>query len=467
MPRWAIGGVVALLALVGGVRAAAKGRRIPEKEPSAKARGDLLAWKAKDGLVYDYRIPESYDPETGAGLTVILHGSNLDHRWGFANHSSKTFRPDVIVVSPDGTTPNGNGGFNFLGKPNDAKRVHALIQEWKLAFKVTGTYLYGHSQGSFFALYYAGEYPQDVDGVVAHASGVWTWTKQPRKAHRQAIVLMHGTQDPVVPYGQSVGGWESYVKRGYPMVRLRSLEGWNHWPSEHNLNMDRQAVPHTSQQLAWVEGMTTQRPDRLAWCLDFLGDNHFHERHDYAGAWSLARHVEKQDGAAEKLKARAGKIAASIEALAEAHVEELASDMKPGLPFAKAAWVGHLPMFLRTFNGVPACDAFFGTWGKDLEAQHEHGIKHFTAYWRARDEGDEKRAFEAGLEALDEAFLYVQTADFRFRKAMKDWRKDAKRLELPRKKLKLLDARMAAFEKSLELGAKAFDRLNRKHGKLP
>ncbi|CAN5442577.1 hypothetical protein BH23VER1_BH23VER1_34960 [soil metagenome] len=98
-------------------------------------------------------MPKSYDPDTGAALTAILHGSNLSRAWGFANHKPDTFRPDDIVVCPDGTTPNGSGGFNFLGEPADLDRFHALLGELRTTFKVNATYLYGHSQGAFFSLH--------------------------------------------------------------------------------------------------------------------------------------------------------------------------------------------------------------------------------------------------------------------------------------------------------------------------
>ena len=122
-----------------------------------------------------------------------------------------------------GVCANGRGGFNSLGQPNDARRFHALHQELKQKFKIRRTFLYGHSQGSFFSLYYAGEYPQEVDGVVAFASGVWTQTKLGKEGHHQAIVLLHGTQDPVVPYAQSVGAFQAYREAEYPILHLKSI----------------------------------------------------------------------------------------------------------------------------------------------------------------------------------------------------------------------------------------------------
>ena len=120
--------------------------------------------------------------------------------------------------------PNGRGGFNTLQSEKDLERLHELHEELKGIFNVRATFLYGHSQGSFFSFLYAGAYPDEVQGLVGQASGVWIGTQAMKKGHHQAIVLMHGTRDPVVPYGQSVGGLDFYEEAKYPLARLRSLE---------------------------------------------------------------------------------------------------------------------------------------------------------------------------------------------------------------------------------------------------
>ena len=125
---------------------------VPEKAPGPRTKGKRYKWKAKNGLVYHYWVPKKYDPEKGANLTFILHGSNLDHRWGFRNNTPPGFRGDDILVSPDGTTFNGNRGYNFLGRPGDAKKLRELHKEFQQLFKVNATFLYGHSQGSFLSL---------------------------------------------------------------------------------------------------------------------------------------------------------------------------------------------------------------------------------------------------------------------------------------------------------------------------
>ena len=436
MRTTAVSLVLALLACTVAERSAPADAPPAGKALDPKAGGQsIYEGKSADGLVYFWRGPGHYDSAKGVGLTVILHGSNLDHRWGFANHDKATFRPDDLVLSPDGTTANGKGGFNFMGESKDAKRLHALLEEVRKAFKVRATYLYGHSQGSFFSLYYAGEYPEDVDGVVAHASGIWGFSKLGKAGHHQAIVLMHGTQDPVVPYVQSVGSLPSLVEAGYPAARLYSLEGWNHWPAEHN---SAGGTPHTSQELAWVEGMSTKDAERLDACLEVLADVKDKGEHDWAGLWSLAKHVADTSFAKEATKGKASRAVHVVEALAKAHAEALAG-IKTSAAADGKPWMAHLPIFLRQFRGVPACEELSTAWKNTLEKHEEKGIAHLKKYYAAR-ERDVVAAFEEGVAAVQEGFLWCEVQDVAFRESLEKWQKEAlkdpKKSKLPKKALK-------------------------------
>jgi predicted esterase len=426
----------------------------PQKAPDAKESSrKVYEWKSKDGVTFAWRGPKKYDPAHGVGLTLILHGSNLTHAWGFANHNKETFRPDDLVVCPDGTTPNGQGGFNFMDAPGDVKKLHALLDELKAAFKIRGTYIYGHSQGSFFALKYAGEFPDEVDGVVAHASGLWASSKIGPAGHKQAIVLMHGTLDPVVPYGQSVGGYDALKQAGYPMVRLRSLEGWNHWPAEVN-----GPVEHTSQQLAWVEGMTTKDPERLAVCFAKLAEVKKKEEHDWAGLYTLAKHVAESSQAPAALKARAQKATGIVEALAKAHSAALVS-IKPGAPFEKKAWVAHLPMFLRAFMDVPAREELAAAWKPTLTAQQSATAEALKAYLAASSgPGKEAEAFEKGVALLTGGYLTYLNADGNLSTSLATWAKDAKKLKLAKEPLK----EYATILEVIKSGWQAFGAVNGK-----
>lgn len=420
------------------------------QEPGPKSKGRLCEWKSGDGLAYVYYVPKNYDEGRGANLVFILHGSNLSRHWGFKNHGPGDFRPDDIVVSPDGTTSNGKDGFNFLGEPKDAQRFRALVTELKQTFKVSATFLYGHSQGSFFALYYAGEHPSEVQGVLAHASGVWTWTKLGPEGHHQAIVLMHGTRDPVVPFGNSAGGYDAYVEAKYPMVRLRAIERGNHWPAELNYK-----IPYPTQQLAWIEGMTTKDPARLAVAFETLANVKVREHHDYAALHSLAQRIADGDSP-DALKAKAKAAMEGADAAAKAHVDAL----RPPDPLKIEAegWVGHLPMFLRAYRGVPACDAFGEKWAPVVKQHADAAIRHLRAMHATKDPAE---AFGEGVAAVREGFLYDECTDPEFLKQLAAWRKD-KKLKLPKEAVKEYDDLVPAYEKAIQEGFRSFEAAERK-----
>ena len=294
---------------------------------------------------------------------------------------------------------------------------------------------------------------------MAHASGAWAETAIGPAGHGQAIVLMHGTQDPVVPYAQSAGSYESYVDAKYPMVRLRSLEGWNHWPAEHNGN-----VPHTSQQLAWVEGMTTKDPARLAASFDVLAtvSPDGNGEHDFGGLWSLASKIVATEDAPDPLKKRAAAATESVEALARAHVAALALPEK--LAFAAAPWVAQLPIFLRQFDGVPAREELAKKLAPVLEAHKKDGIAHLRKHYAASRSGKVADAFEEGVAAIEAGFLWCECADGVFRENLRTWQNDAKKLKLSKASLKSFDAVFPAYDKAFASAWKSFEKVNRTFG---
>ncbi len=424
----------------------------PSKEPGPRSKGKVYRWESADGLAYEYRVPKGYDPDAGANLTFILHGSNLSRRWGFANHEPSKFRTDDIVVSPDGTTSNGNGGFNFLQSAKDLERLHALHAELMSTFRVRATFLYGHSQGSFFSFYYAGAYPTDVQGLVGQASGVWIGTEGGKKHHHQAIVLMHGTADPVVPYGQSVGGLEYYTDLKYPMVRLRSLDGWNHWPARQ----------HTAQQLAWCEAMTTNDPERLAAAFEELDDRN--EALDPVAYRQVAERAAEFEGVPSRVQKAAAKAVESVDRAAEDHAAAITKSLgkknKRRL-LADEAWVRHVTLYLRHFGGVPACDEFRSTWQKTIDAHEKAGKKHGAVFWR-KQANDAHDAFAAGLQLVDAAFLRRQTQDDDLLSKMEAWADDAKANKINKKQLKAFKKSVPVLRSAIEKGQKSFGKTARR-----
>jgi len=395
---------LALLLIAAPVAEPAAPTPLDENERLAPAEakpGKVYQWQASDGLPFEYRVPEDYDPERGANLTVVLHGNGLDHRWTFWNHPQDEFRTRDIVVSPDGTSPL-NGVNEFLGNRKDADRFHAFLAELSETWNVRRTYLYGHSQGSFFVFYYAGEYPEDVDGVVGHASGAWAQTKLSKKSHHQAIGVMHGTDDHV-PYGQ---GWYAanwYREQKYPLVHMRTLFDWPHRPHW----MQAQSV------LEWCEGMTSDDASDVAACAEILANPKLPMGCNWAALYAVANRLAEMDGASDKQRKRAIELRDAVDELAGDHAASIEKGLgKKGRldELSKGSWAGELIRFVEDFDGVPAQVAFVKRNKKAIEGLRETATKALTA-WHKKKASDPEEAFELGLELLEGGFLNHQVPE--------------------------------------------------------
>lgn len=337
-------------------------------EPSAKApRYEVLEWKTPEGRPYWYRLPKKIDEKRPPDLLVMLHGTGLDHRWSFANYRPQDgWRRDDIVVSPDGLTPGGGDTFNFVQGKQDGDQIAGLIQTFRDRFPVGRVWLYGHSQGAFFCYWFAGEHPELVDGIVAHAGNVLQVKHGKLQRQKVAIGILHGRADAVVPVDCATRTEKIYREEGYEKVKLVIVEGLTeqsgHWPLPGEV----------TKLLDWCAEVSTQS---AAQALAIV------RRELQQEAPDLALVVE-QTGKAEELLPKAGRdeqgaLAPQIAALREfvdravqVHAQALLADPATADPKAgHGAWV--VP-FLR------ADAAFDGhkQWQKDLAKVRAEAKRH-------------------------------------------------------------------------------------------
>lgn len=436
-------------ALAAAAAGPALGEETPEREPGPQAGGKVYAWKSKGGLRYEYCVPAAYDPAKGANLVFILHGTGLDRRWGFANHPAGEFRPDDLVVSPDGPTPQGTSRL-WADDPKDIAALHDLQAEMQKTFKVRQVFVYGHSQGAFFAFLYASTFPKEVTGALGQAGGVWKNTPLDSENKDQPLVLMHGTADPVVPYANSQGGRDFLLDRGHARTHLRALEGWNHWPNAF----------HAGQELAWLEGVTTADPDRAAAALAQFEKIEVKEAIDFSAYHAVAKRVAGMEGVPDAVKARAAADAAAVEALAAKQAEAIRSGAGREMKLEAKPWIGQAMRFLRDFAGVPAREDLAKEWGKALDQHKDKAVDALRQYYQVRAR-DPKKAFECGVRAVHDGFLHYECADPAFLKSLEDWERDAKRLKIDPAIVKAYHQSVGPYAEALQKGLEEYTKLNK------
>jgi predicted esterase len=458
--RWSLRAASALawIACTAAIALAANSDNDPERHaPDATVPAlKPFAWTSKNGLRYVWWLPKGYDAKTPRNATVILHGTGLDYRWGFWNNKPGVLRPDDIVLSVDGTSPDGNTRL-FLGEKKDADAFDAFLVEVRAMFSIDRIFLYGHSQGGFFTVYFAGEHPDRVAGVVAHASGAWNGSKMTKDVQKVAIAFMHGSADPVVPYAQSPGSRDAYAKAGFPLLQMRRLPGYNHWPN----------AVRATEELDWCQGMTAKTPEEaLAMGLDILRkkkpDEYQYETPvGFSAARAVLRRIEGKGPSPfakvdDKTLATAKEWIDKIEAAGAAEVEALRKSVpkKADMKLDRAPWIGHLVAMREDFRGVDSVEAFLQEIDFDgqVAAQHKTASAIFDAYYKGKEP---KKTFTEICDGISKAYLFDGFPPDLAAK-MKEWKDGAAKLGIGAPALKKY-ADFEAWSQSRQDGAKEYE----------
>lgn len=417
------------------------------KSPGPAAAHTAFQAKSSGGLRYIWWLPEGYDGKRPRNLTVILHGTGLDYRWGAANHQPGQFRPDDIVVSADGTSP-GQGDSRLFGDQlQDAESFRDFLAEMRKLFAVDRIYLYGHSQGGFFVTFYSGHFPETVAGVVAHASGMWLGVETGKQARGVAVAFLHGTADPVVPYGNSVGAFEHCAEIGFERLLLRRMPGYSHWPNAVRAN----------ECLDWCEGMVTPDPDRaLALAAGLLrpkGPDEY--QYDIPPAFAAARMVLRRfqgegpdplGGVPSTLQDRAGELVSALDKFSADLVKGFEKEVGKRLDLAKEPPLAALLAFRADFRGIDPAERWLQKLGcEKAEPAHAKAAGAALKAWYAEKMPDGERFTEI-VEALADGWLYdAYPAELGTQLAA--WKEDAKSLGLDKQALKAYDAVVEPWRK--------------------
>lgn len=365
-------------------------------------RGTLLEWKTPEGKAYWYVVPKKIKKSEPPALILFLHGTGLDHRWSFWNYglAKGNYRPDDILVSPDGLTP-GNGAFNFVQGKKDGDHIANLIRRFQDEFPISRVYLYGHSQGAFFCYWFAGEYPELVDGIIAHAGNVLD-VKHPKLAKEKiAIGILHGEADAVVTVECAYRTHGIYKELGYEKLKLEIVEGLTeqsgHWPLPIQVNA----------MFTWLDSVSVKTPSQSVTMGMQQIENDLPD---------LAMIRTAVDEASDLLKKYKGDDRAEL--------ESRLAKLQEFLDEARDAYLGAMAPLAESFDPK----AEFGTWVSRFHFAHRGLIadpkwqksmkkiagvvkKHDKTVAKALEKlGGEadKKAFSNGVKAMEKGYLSLR-----------------------------------------------------------
>jgi predicted esterase len=437
---------------LGGWLLAAEEKPPPRAEPSPQAPlGQVLAWTDRRDKPCWYRLPRKLDARKPPALIFMLHGTGLKWGWAFWYYpiAAGSFRADDVVVAPEGMSPDQAGNFNFIQGPADGDHLAELIADFKARLPIGKVYIYGHSQGAFFAYWFAGEHPELIDGIVAHAGNVLDVKHTPLSRAKVAIGILHGRADAVVPVDCAIRTEKIYRDQKYRNVKLQVVEGLTeqsgHWP------LPRQV----GEMLAWLDSVTADTPElSLATALYALGKD----------PPDLAATAEATARAGALLKTWKGKDRASLaerqEALrklldeaAREHGAAIEAGSKAGKGEAPyGAWASHFLHAQRALEGLPA-------WQKAAPGTIKRAAGHEKVVARAMallDQGGTKSMGEV-LKALEGGFLSRHHDELMNSARTRAVSRDAKPEDL-----KKLDALSASRREGWSEGLKASLDIDRK-----
>jgi polyhydroxybutyrate depolymerase len=195
------------------------------------------------GQVREYRlvVPQSVDLAKPAPLVFAFHGMGVD---------SKDFMPKYTglddLAAKHGfilVYPNALGGASWALTPRKAKDdlafFDALLAKTRADYRVDGDriYLVGMSNGAYFTNFVAIERSASIAAIASHSGSLGVLgILGPRAKRKYPVMVIHGTDDRLIPVEQGRKMRDAYLKEGH-LVDYIEVKGLGHtWASSININ---------------------------------------------------------------------------------------------------------------------------------------------------------------------------------------------------------------------------------------
>ncbi|MHC5038776.1 MAG: hypothetical protein ACYTHM_15820 [Planctomycetota bacterium] len=363
--------------------------KVPEVESPGKAKPGTTAWtRTGQGMVYFLRVPKRFDKEKGARLIVFLHGSNMNGLQYLRTFEAKGWCSSDLLVCPNGEKgkdPFGANNFTFAS----AKFVAGVVKEVTAAFRVTRTYLGGHSQGGFVTFSAIMHYPDLFEGAFPMAGDCWMqnepnlWEDKPEKMAKQkkiAIAIIHGKKDPVVSFSQGEHAYDVFNVMGYPMLKLFAPENLGH----------QFALSPVPEALEWLDALKGKDPKLALKCA-----KRWAAKGDWGDATLAARSVLSNKSATSAQKSGARAVVKKAENAAKNPVKAMGKAMAKT---PATSWLPQWFLFRRKYGVTKPAASLCATYDKLRKEQRKTGANLFA---EARGFFNQSKK-EPGYEKLEE-----------------------------------------------------------------
>lgn len=416
------------------------GQTFKEKAPGPKSKGRPFAWKTNKGFEYVYRVPKSYKPKKRATLLIIFHGKDHTAAFDISNYPRR-FRQDDILLYPGKPTKREGGGsvgsIEYRPEPLDARVIRGIYFDLKKALQIHSTLVYGLGDGGSFALFYAGSYPEEINGVLTESGTVWKDTEITNAQADMPILFVQFLVDKRMGLMDFSKALDLYKSKGATATR-HSVVYSRGSPAGHPSGL--------GAGLAWCEAMSTASLDRLNAIYKQVSRIQDRRLYDYGLLYGIAKKMVKKR-TVDRLEKLAANHADAIRA-ALGDNQDFAFDGKP--------WLGHYLAFRRGFAGISACDELIKEW-PSID-KHAATAKDQRITWKEQRKQNPQAAFWACAEIMRRACLDPSPLANPMASDLAQWKQDAAKLFIDAKDVQTYENYLLACE----LGAAAYDELNKK-----
>jgi polyhydroxybutyrate depolymerase len=183
---------------------------------------------------YIIHLPKEHDVTIPLPLVLVFHGGGGDAE-GMARltkFSKLADKENFIVVYPSGF--NKNWGDGRIGKKlpmdrDDVKFISYLLDTLKAKynFDTTSVFATGISNGGFFSIYLAYKMPARIKAIAPVTANIPESYEEDFKTEPPiSIMLINGTDDPLVKYDGGFVGFSEESERGKSISTDETIKKW-------------------------------------------------------------------------------------------------------------------------------------------------------------------------------------------------------------------------------------------------